>query len=35
MSYTKQPLDTPDIINTLKTRGLAIEDEQRAIEYHS
>ena len=33
MSYTKQPLDTPDIINTLKTRGLAIEDEQKAIEF--
>lgn len=33
MSYTKRPLDTPDIIHTLKERGLAIADEKRAVEF--
>lgn len=33
MSYTKQPLDTPDIINTLKERGLVISDEEKAIDF--
>lgn len=33
MSYTKLPLDTPDIIETLKERGLAIADEAQAVEF--
>ena len=33
MSYTKRPLDTPDIIHTLKERGLAIADENKAVEF--
>ena len=33
MSYTKQPLDTPDLIGTLKARGLAIADEEKAIAF--
>lgn len=33
MLYTKQPLDTPDIIRTLRTRGLSIADETSAIEF--
>lgn len=33
MSYTKQPLDTPDIIETLKERELAITSEEKAIDF--
>ena len=33
MSYTKQPLDTPDIIGKLKERGLVITDEGKAIAF--
>ena len=33
MSYTKQPLDTSDIIGTLKERGLAIADEEKAMSF--
>ena len=33
MSYAKLPLDTPDIIHTLKVRGLAIADEKKAVEF--
>ena len=33
MSYTKQPLDTPDIIGTLKERGLTIANEEKAIAF--
>ena len=33
MSYTKQPLDTPDIIGTLKERGLTIADEEKAMTF--
>lgn len=35
MSYTKLPLDTPDIIDTLKARGLTIDNENRAMEFLS
>ncbi|MBQ8192262.1 MAG: Abi family protein [Bacteroidaceae bacterium] len=33
MPYTKLPLDTPDIIGTLKERGLRIADETQAVEF--
>lgn len=33
MKYTKLPLDTSDIIDVLKTRGLAITDEKKAVEF--
>ena len=33
LSYIKQPLDTPDIIGTLRERGLAIASEEKAIAF--
>ena len=32
MNYTKQPLDYADIISMLKSRGLVISDENKALE---
>ena len=32
MRYSKQPLDFPDILNLLKSRGLIVQDESKAIE---